>query len=62
VHHQKVVKIKKVESGQAKGSGNRRFQVTMLLNELVMRAFDADAQVDGGYDRAVDEYRLGAEQ
>src|SRR5215213_1990880 len=62
VHREKVVQVEKVESGETEETCNGCFPVTILFNELKLRAFHADAQVYGGNDRAVDEYRLGNDQ
>jgi hypothetical protein len=62
VHHEKVVQVEQVKSGETEETGHARFPVTILFNELKLRACHADAQVHRADDRAVDEYRLGDDQ
>src|ERR1051325_8346867 len=62
VHHEKIVKIEKIKSGEAEEARDCRFKITMPFDELVVRTVNADAQVHGGYDRTADESPLGKDQ
>jgi hypothetical protein len=62
VHHQEVIQVKKVKTCETEETCNGCLQVTILDDQFLGRSFDADAQIDSEYDRAVDEKRLGNNQ
>jgi hypothetical protein len=62
VHHEKVVQIEEVKSGETEETRNRGFPVSILRPELKGSVLHADAQVHGTNDCSVDETRLGDNQ